>query len=106
MVPETSPEPAEKPWARRSEEHTSELQSPCNLACRLLPEKNAFSAHSQAQDKAAGGDGAPSANSPKIDRVVMWFAALTIVATTLYFFINPAQLAEIYSLPHLLLQHS
>src|SRR5256885_5743870 len=25
-------------WAR-SEEHTSELQSPCNLVCRLLPEK-------------------------------------------------------------------
>src|SRR5688500_19228261 len=24
---------------RRSEEHTSELQSPCNLVCRLLPEK-------------------------------------------------------------------
>src|SRR5256885_3512984 len=32
------------PWARstvtgRSEEHTSELQSPCNLVCRLLLEK-------------------------------------------------------------------
>src|SRR5256885_12173096 len=26
--------------ARRSEEHTSELQSPCNLVCRLLLEKN------------------------------------------------------------------
>src|SRR5688500_19645138 len=24
----------------RSEEHTSELQSPCNLVCRLPPEKN------------------------------------------------------------------
>src|ERR1022692_5078368 len=38
-------ESAEKPpnttlWgADRSEEHTSELQSPCNLACRLLLEK-------------------------------------------------------------------
>src|SRR2546426_5539134 len=29
----TSPSPA------RSEEHTSELQSPCNLVCRLLLEK-------------------------------------------------------------------
>src|ERR1022692_3813269 len=30
------------PWccASRSEEHTSELQSPCNLVCRLLLEKN------------------------------------------------------------------
>src|SRR5256885_12930762 len=29
------------PWlhAPRSEEHTSELQSPCNLVCRLLLEK-------------------------------------------------------------------
>src|SRR2546426_7031068 len=26
-------------WVRRSEEHTSELQSPCNLVCRLLLEK-------------------------------------------------------------------
>src|SRR2546426_8968054 len=27
------------PWCVRSEEHTSELQSPCNLVCRLLLEK-------------------------------------------------------------------
>src|SRR2546426_4410677 len=26
-------------WTKRSEEHTSELQSPCNLVCRLLLEK-------------------------------------------------------------------
>src|SRR5256885_3277808 len=26
-------------YVRRSEEHTSELQSPCNLVCRLLLEK-------------------------------------------------------------------
>src|SRR2546426_3451721 len=30
--------PALLPGARRSEEHTSELQSPCNLVCRLLLE--------------------------------------------------------------------
>src|SRR5256885_9997536 len=29
--------------AARSEEHTSELQSPCNLVCRLLLEKNKYS---------------------------------------------------------------
>src|SRR3989454_3607331 len=28
-----------EPCAMRSEEHTSELQSPCNLVCRLLLEK-------------------------------------------------------------------
>src|SRR2546426_6888784 len=39
------PGPREKPceviarFAERSEEHTSELQSPCNLVCRLLLEK-------------------------------------------------------------------
>src|SRR5256885_11281302 len=27
---------------QRSEEHTSELQSPCNLVCRLLLEKNKY----------------------------------------------------------------
>src|SRR2546426_9370760 len=27
------------PHSQRSEEHTSELQSPCNLVCRLLLEK-------------------------------------------------------------------
>src|SRR5256885_9991437 len=29
---------------RRSEEHTSELQSPCNLVCRLLLEKKKIAA--------------------------------------------------------------
>src|SRR2546426_7387467 len=32
----------------RSEEHTSELQSPCNLVCRLLLEKKKQPAHSNA----------------------------------------------------------
>src|SRR5256885_4511959 len=31
---------------RRSEEHTSELQSPCNLVCRLLLEKKKNNSHS------------------------------------------------------------
>src|SRR2546426_3475318 len=30
-------------FRRRSEEHTSELQSPCNLVCRLLLEKKKIS---------------------------------------------------------------
>src|SRR5256885_15918872 len=33
-------DPGCPPWRPRSEEHTSELQSPCNLVCRLLLEKN------------------------------------------------------------------
>src|SRR5256885_7761958 len=32
--------PGAPPLGARSEEHTSELQSPCNLVCRLLLENN------------------------------------------------------------------
>src|SRR5256885_6352724 len=35
---------------RRSEEHTSELQSPCNLVCRLLLEKKKNTPIPQALD--------------------------------------------------------
>src|SRR2546426_2763042 len=37
-----TPAAQERSW--RSEEHTSELQSPCNLVCRLLLEKKKHSA--------------------------------------------------------------
>src|SRR2546426_12017957 len=36
---------AQLPAADRSEEHTSELQSPCNLVCRLLLEKKKKKRH-------------------------------------------------------------
>src|SRR5256885_5220149 len=36
---------AASPTPRRSEEHTSELQSPCNLVCRLLLEKKKKRVH-------------------------------------------------------------
>src|SRR5256885_5759411 len=40
----SKPEPAEIGTSElRSEEHTSELQSPCNLVCRLLLEKKKIS---------------------------------------------------------------
>src|SRR3989454_8721528 len=34
----------------RSEEHTSELQSPCNLVCRLLLEKKKKTNHSRVRN--------------------------------------------------------
>src|SRR5256885_8291259 len=37
-------------FMKRSEEHTSELQSPCNLVCRLLLEKKK---KAQSQEEAA-----------------------------------------------------
>src|SRR2546426_6395198 len=36
---------APRVFAARSEEHTSELQSPCNLVCRLLLEKKKIRFH-------------------------------------------------------------
>src|SRR2546426_8385355 len=38
--------PGPRPLVIRSEEHTSELQSPCNLVCRLLLEKKKKDEHS------------------------------------------------------------
>src|SRR5256885_4285094 len=40
---------------RRSEEHTSELQSPCNLVCRLLLEKKKETTHQHPARCAARG---------------------------------------------------
>src|SRR5256885_8490976 len=42
--------PAGRARGRRSEEHTSELQSPCNLVCRLLLEKKT-SSHPRQEDQ-------------------------------------------------------
>src|SRR2546426_7123715 len=39
----------------RSEEHTSELQSPCNLVCRLLLEKKKKKTHNQRTYQVRGG---------------------------------------------------
>src|SRR3989454_7320747 len=39
FLPELESAPGSVAQVRRSEEHTSELQSPCNLVCRLLLEK-------------------------------------------------------------------
>src|SRR2546426_6762623 len=43
----------------RSEEHTSELQSPCNLVCRLLLEKKKKKTIGPAEDERNSGDLAP-----------------------------------------------
>src|SRR5256885_5442112 len=39
-----------QPLAVRSEEHTSELQSPCNLVCRLLLEKKKIADYCTTRD--------------------------------------------------------
>src|SRR2546426_7408141 len=45
--PPPSPLTQRREVHHRSEEHTSELQSPCNLVCRLLLEKKKTTNHSQ-----------------------------------------------------------
>src|SRR2546426_7065449 len=42
---------------RRSEEHTSELQSPCNLVCRLLLEKKKQVHTRASRHRGISGDG-------------------------------------------------
>src|SRR5256885_11861202 len=52
---------------RRSEEHTSELQSPCNLVCRLLLEKKKNQAHtrnSSLHSPRAGGSDFSTVSEP------------------------------------------
>src|SRR5256885_2490806 len=55
--------------AGRSEEHTSELQSPCNLVCRLLLEKK--KKHSQTSSAAFSKRSARTCStSPRLARVL------------------------------------
>src|SRR5256885_2682483 len=52
--------------AVRSEEHTSELQSPCNLVCRLLLEKKKLSpAAPDGRDCSHPNRASPERNSPR-----------------------------------------
>ena len=69
--------------------------------------KNAFSTHNQAQAQAAAaavGGPAPVQTSGKVDKWVMVFAALTIIATTLDSKMHASQQAERYRMGDLLLQ--
>src|ERR1039457_2763371 len=47
MQPAAESSPLQPDVPFRSEEHTSELQSPCNLVCRLLLEKKSVGAATQ-----------------------------------------------------------
>src|SRR5256885_8293579 len=52
------------PRAGRSEEHTSELQSPCNLVCRLLLEKKKTREYLNDCSRRARAPRRPRASSP------------------------------------------
>src|ERR1022692_4652062 len=73
--------------SHRSEEHTSELQSPCNIVCRLLLEKkNVISRDAPAP----GGDCIR-------DRIAAQLAALCVLGD--YFFLKNGAPTEIPPLP-------
>src|ERR1022692_3084937 len=61
--------PHRSPRPPRSEEHTSELQSPCNLVCRLLLEKKKQERTSKDMHRCAESG---RANSPRRARVCHW----------------------------------
>src|ERR1022692_3947005 len=89
----------------RSEEHTSELQSPCNLVCRLLLEKKKKYRHraiclSRSLAASIGPDHR-RARPGDANLVVLWerSAPFTVTAAPfVFFFFNDTATTEIYTL--------
>src|ERR1039457_2834665 len=75
----------------RSEEHTSELQSPCNLVCRLLLEKNKHPP-AAATVCCAGGPGIFPARAFRVQRIDV------VGPRRVLFFFNDTATTEIYTL--------
>src|ERR1039457_2838789 len=91
----------------RSEEHTSELQSPCNLVCRLLLEKKKIqratpiattrtSARTPSLPGRTRGDRVKSTQRLTL-AVVRHFALVNI---SFFFFLNKGATPEFTPLPH------
>src|ERR1022692_3618259 len=93
------------PLPIRSEEHTSELQSPCNLVCRLLLEKKKTSlpVHAAAPMGSGLGICRPNLSERHVQGVVaagrsvipVHFVGSHIVG---FFFFNDTATPEIYTL--------
>src|ERR1022692_922075 len=86
----------------RSEEHTSELQSPCNLVCRLLLEKKQRFSRT-GRDRRRSVPGRPSLSSAGRRRRTGWGAAKRRRAAGSFrpcvvFFFNDPATTEIYTL--------
>src|ERR1022692_2724291 len=93
------------PLLIRSEEHTSELQSPCNLVCRLLLEKKKRHKPAHRSDQLhravlrshAGGARPPSPRrGPAADRAHL--AHTPLQAPVFFVFFNDTATTEIYTL--------
>src|ERR1022692_2188754 len=98
-----------KDWSSdRSEEHTSELQSPCNLVCRLLLEKKqnlpptrSITSHhtTSTHCKLAAGSTGVHFESLHLGSCKCCFASKSCCA--FFFFFNDTATTEIYTLsPH------
>src|ERR1039457_1920622 len=78
--------------ALRSEEHTSELQSPCNLVCRLLLEKKsnarALELRATLSDLGAGAQHRPPARPPDPRRAQPAAARRTVPHPAVFFFLK------------------
>src|ERR1022692_3993121 len=79
-----------KDLAIRSEEHTSELQSPCNLVCRLLVEKKTKSEFATSR---YWGRSVSARGQRVSDRLGAWCGCLILI-----FFFNDTATTEIYTL--------
>src|ERR1022692_2642470 len=91
-------------WSR-SEEHTSELQSPCNLVCRLLLEKKNHSrSRGLREHRAADAPsralcaGARCTNPPASPSNTQRCAQEPRITPLLFFFFNDTATTEIYTL--------
>src|ERR1022692_4317817 len=94
-----------RPICTRSEEHTSELQSPCNLVCRLLLEKKKTKPSKIKQTSRKHSRRRPYASYSFL-RVLLWcclsfwFYSLCLVSWFFFFFFffNDTATTEIYTL--------
>src|ERR1022692_1720891 len=91
--------------SHRSEEHTSELQSPCNLVCRLLLEKKKKKHYSDPVIGVRAALRSPPAvalRASAVDRLLVVSAATSVSAfvcfSFVFFFFNDTATTEIYTL--------
>src|ERR1039457_3193585 len=87
----------------RSEEHTSELQSPCNLVCRLLLEKKTTSLMAQPRPLLARRKTRTNRRGTEAGAVCTCVAGAAMgisfaSSSVLFFFFNDTVTTEIYTL--------
>src|ERR1039457_4946992 len=89
----------------RSEEHTSELQSPCNLVCRLLLEKNEITIGCRCRPTTSADTSGAAACWPKrhwprsrTSRCCVRVSILHGPKSGFLFFFNDTATTEIYTL--------